>query len=305
LHPDYASTRYAIARAKEAGTQCVGVQHHHAHMASCMAENGLMERVIGVTFDGTGYGLDGAIWGGEFLIGDYASFKRAAHLRYVALPGGESAVREPWRMAVAHLLDADAHCTALEQRIGSASIRLIRTMIARRLNSPMTSSAGRLFDAVAALIGIRDRVSYEGQAAMQLEWAAGSIEAQEPYPFELDPAARAEDAALVVDTRPIIRAICRDMEDKTTASIISRRFHSTLARMIFSVCMKLRTHYRVEAVVLSGGTFMNAILTIEATTLLEGNGFRVYRHKLVPSNDGGLSLGQLAVAAARSEVAKT
>jgi hydrogenase maturation protein HypF len=302
LHPDYASTRYAVARAKKQGIKLIAVQHHHAHMASCMAEHGLNERVIGVSFDGTGLGLDGAIWGGEFLVGDYRSFHRAAHLRYVAMPGGECAVREPWRMAVAHLLDAGIECPALEQRISPASTKLIRTMIDRGLNSPLTSSAGRLFDAVAALIGVRDRVSFEGQAAMEMEWLATTAKSDEIYPFELISPSKGNAVPIIIDTRPMIVAICRDADGEKRIGIISRRFHSTLATIIASVCMRVSKEHGARAVVFSGGAFMNAILTIDAIRLLEREGFRAYRHRLVPPNDGGLSLGQLAVAASQSTV---
>ena len=172
LHPDYASTRYALKREAAGQIKCLGVQHHHAHMASCMAEHGLAGPVIGVTLDGTGLGTDGKIWGGEFLVGDYRSFRRAAHLRYVGLPGGEQAVREPWRMAAAHLADAGVTCATFENRMAGAALRTVRQMLERGFNCPLTSSAGRLFDAVASLAGVRDRVSYEGQAAMELEWMA-------------------------------------------------------------------------------------------------------------------------------------
>ena len=155
-------------------------------MAACMAEHGLTEPVIGVTFDGTGYGTDGAVWGGEFLIGDYRNFRRAAHLRYVGLPGGDQAIREPWRMAVAHLADADCNSPSLGARILPSQIRFIDKMLERRLNTPWTASAGRLFDAVAALAGVRDRVSYEGQAAVELEWLAEGTPPDGAYPFDVD-----------------------------------------------------------------------------------------------------------------------
>jgi hydrogenase maturation protein HypF len=299
LHPDYASTRYAIQRAREQNLRPIAVQHHHAHMASCMAENGLNERVIGVSFDGTGFGLDGAIWGGEFLVGDFKSFKRAAHLRYVAMPGGERAIREPWRMAVAHLLDAQAYCAVVERRIPAASVHLMHTMIDKRLNSPMTSSAGRLFDAVASLIGVRDQASYEGQAAMQLEWLASSAEMAGTYPFELNLPPNGDEAPIVVDTRPMIAAICRDINSDKTSENTARQFQSTMTRLITDVCIRLRNASGLDGVVLSGGTFMNALLSTEASELLQREGFRVYRHQSVPPNDGGLCLGQLAVAASQ------
>jgi len=295
LHPNYASTHYARERAASEGWSLVAVQHHHAHMASCMAENGLRETVIGVTFDGTGYGLDGALWGGEFLVGDYRQFRRAAHLRYVGMPGGDRAVREPWRMALAHLEDAGAEAPFLENRQSSTVWRALRQMLERRFNTPPTSSAGRLFDAVAALAGVRDRVSYEGQAAMELEWLATEIPPDGSYPFEL------AESPLVIDTRPLIRAVVRDANRQVAAGRIGRRFHSTLVEIIAAVCDRLRRTTGLDAVVLSGGVFMNALLTGEARARLEGEGFRVSCHRLVPPNDGGLSLGQLAVAAAQGD----
>jgi len=297
LHPDYISTRYAGRRAASEGLELVPVQHHHAHMASCMAENGLNERVIGVSFDGTGFGLDGSVWGGEFLVGDYKTFRRGAHLRYVAMPGGERAIREPWRMAVAHMLDAQTGCASFERRVPSASIKLVQAMIAKRVNSPLTSSAGRLFDAVASIIGLRDQVSFEGQAAMQLEWEASAAQSDSTYPFELIMPTNPGADAIVIDTRPMIAAICKDADSEKSVGIISRQFHLSLAKMIACGCMSLRNEFGLEAVVLSGGAFMNALLTTEASALLKRRGFRVYRHRVVPPNDGGLSLGQLAVAA--------
>jgi hydrogenase maturation protein HypF len=309
LHPDYASTRYARQRrgaeaegqsCPDAGVQLFAVQHHHAHMASCMAEHGLLEPVIGVTFDGTGYGTDGAIWGGEFLVGDYRQFRRAAHLRYVGMPGGDQAIREPWRMALAHLVDASARDDLLAGRVPALARRTARTMIERRFNTPLTSSAGRLFDAVAALTGLRERVSFEGQAAMELEWLVAEAVTDGTYPFDLTETAEGDppEPTLVVDTRPIIRGIARDARQGTDASLIARRFHSTMVELIASVCDRLRQATGLEVVVLSGGVFMNALLTHEARASLQRAGFRVYCHRLVPTNDGGLSLGQLAVAAA-------
>lgn len=295
MHPDYASTRYASRRATEQTLPTVPVQHHHAHMASCMAEHGLDEPVIGVTFDGTGFGSDGAIWGGEFLVGDYQSFERAAHLRYVAMPGGDQAAKEPWRMAAAHLVDAQANCNSYERRVPTVSLRTIRRMIERQFNSPMTSSAGRLFDAVASLAGLRDSVSHEGQAAMQLEWLASRVGPEQAYRFELDK----PGSSIVIDTRPLIRAVGQDVDRGVEAAHIARRFHSTLAHIVREVCLLLRETSKIDKAVLSGGVFMNALLTAEATALLEQKGFEVFRHEKVPPNDGGLSLGQLAVAASR------
>jgi hydrogenase maturation protein HypF len=303
LHPDYASTRYALRRGEIEGVQLSAVQHHHAHMASCMAEHGLDETVIGVTFDGTGFGTDGAVWGGEFLIGDFLQFHRAAHLRYVGMAGGEQAIRQPWRMAVAHLIDSAIECAPLKDRLPAVTLKTVERMIERRFNTPLTSSAGRLFDAIAALAGVRDHVSYEGQAAMQLEWLATNVEPDESYPFSMDESpASSDESSLVIDTRPLIRAVAVDVRKGTSAAIIARRFHSALVELIHSVCRKIRSRTGIETVVFSGGVFMNALLSTEANHRLTEDGFRVHRHCLVPPNDGGLSLGQLAVAARRAAV---
>jgi hydrogenase maturation protein HypF len=295
LHPDYASTRYAEQHARARPT--LAVQHHHAHVASCMAENGLDEPVIGVAFDGTGYGTDGTIWGGEFLVGDYVGFRRAAHLRPVVLPGGEQAIREPWRMAAAYLLDAGLDLAPLAGTVPATAVAAVERIIARRFNSPPTTSAGRLFDAVAALAGVRRRVSYEGQAAIELEWLATGVEPDGIYPFEVQ--AGTSGSTLVLDTRPMIAEIAEDLRRGVSLSAIARRFHSTLVEAIARLCGSLRAETGLDAVALSGGVFLNALLSAEAAARLEGDGFRVYRHRRVPPNDGGLCLGQLAVAAAR------
>jgi hydrogenase maturation protein HypF len=296
-HPDYASTRYAQERRTREGSALLAVQHHHAHLASCMAENGLFEPVIGVTFDGTGFGTDGAVWGGEFLIGDYRTFRRAAHLRYVGMPGGEQAIRQPWRMALAHLVDAGAECRTVMARHSHRETRIIKTMLDRRINTPLTSSAGRLFDAIAALAGVRGTATYEGQAAVELEWLASGVAPDNSYPFEL--IEDANDGTLVVDTRPLVRAVAHDTGHATEVARIARRFHTTLAEIIAVVCLRLHTTTGIGAVALSGGVFLNALLTHDVMSRLGQEGFRVFRHQLVPPNDGGLSLGQLAIAANR------
>lgn len=292
-HPDYVSTRYAQERATREGLPLFTVQHHHAHLASCMAENGLGEPVIGVSFDGTGYGTDGTIWGGEFLVGDERSWRRAAHLRYVGLPGGDRAIREPWRMALAHLTDAGAELPELTSRLSPVEVATVRRMLERGINTPSTSSAGRLFDAVAALAGVRHRVSYEGQAAVELEAMATGPAPDIAYPLSLD----TSSSLIVVDTRPLIGAVAADVTNGVTASRIARRFHTTMIEVIATVCGRLRQETGIGTVVLSGGVFLNALLTAEAVRRLEEMGFRALRHRLVPPNDGGLCLGQLAVAA--------
>jgi len=300
LHPDYASTRYALDRGTREGIACMGVQHHHAHMASCMAENGLSGPVIGVCFDGTGFGTDGAIWGGEFLVGSYESFRRAAHLRYVGMPGGDRAVREPWRMALAHLVDAGCGTRQLESRqITPLEIRTAKTMLARGFNTPRTSSAGRLFDAVAALAGVGERVSFEGQAAIRLEWLALDEAPAGTYPFGITAVEEDGDETLVIDTRPLIAAVDRDVAEGVPGTRIARILHSAVAELIAEVCCRLRAATGLGEVVFSGGVFLNALLSSEAGRSLGTKGFRVYQQRLVPPNDGGLSLGQIAVAAAR------
>lgn len=292
LHPDYASTRYALEQGKAHGIQTIAVQHHHAHMASCMAENGITERVIGVTFDGTGLGTDGAIWGGEFLAGDYSGFERMAHFRYVPIAGGDQAIREPWRMALAHLIDSGADCALLEARISQSKLRTIRQMIERKFNSPPTSSVGRLFDAVASIAGVRDFVSFEAQAAMELEYLSMQAPSGGAYSIDFD------EASGEVDTRPMIREIVRDLRSGETRELIARKFHTTLIEVIARVCVSIRQRTSLAKVVLSGGVFMNAILLAESVERLEAEGFEVFFHRQVPPNDGGLSLGQLAIAAA-------
>jgi hydrogenase maturation protein HypF len=287
LHPDYPSTRYAFERG---GVRRIAVQHHHAHMASCMAENSLVEPVIGVTFDGTGYGTDGTIWGGEFLIGDYRGFRRAAHFEDVPMPGGEAAIREPWRMAAAVLAKAGEDDALLRPRIPGRSLDLLRQLMNRGVNCPRTSSCGRLFDGVSSLLGVRDRVSYEGQAAIELEWLARKSSARGVYPVET-----ARDAVAIA---PIISGIARDLRAGVCPADVARRFHSTIVEAIRVVCVRLRDESGLDRVVLSGGCFMNEILLTEASASLQREAFRVYRHRQVPPNDGGLCLGQLAVAAA-------
>lgn len=303
LHPDYASTSYAVRRAAAEGLRLLAVQHHHAHVASGMAEHGLTGSVIGVAFDGTGYGTDAAIWGGEFLIAEYADFYRAAHLRYVGLPGGDAAIREPWRAAVAHLVDAGCDPSRLLASIPPTAIRTARQMLERGFNSPRSSSMGRLFDAVAAIAGLRTHASYEGQAAIELEFQAMNTEAQTPYPFEIASSSGEDNQPrFEVDTRPMIRGVAEDAISGCAIPLIARRFHSTAVEIVSSVCSRLRERWKLERVVLSGGVFMNGLLSNQVMQRLRAEGFLTYQQQVVPCNDGGLSFGQLAVAAARDSV---
>jgi hydrogenase maturation protein HypF len=292
LHPDYSSTSYALERSSNTGIRVRGVQHHHAHMASCMAENGVAEPVIGVCFDGTGFGLDGTIWGGEFLVGDYRGFRRAGHLRSVAMPGGEMAVRQPWRMSLAHLVDAGCLEDA-RLPVPIAEVRIVCSMLEKRFQAPLTSSIGRLFDAVAGLLGLRLSVSYEGQAAAELEWLASVEDCSGHYPFEIE-----AGSARILDMRPLIRAVVADIANGVSQARIARRFHDTIVEMVAAMCRLLREETGLRAVVLSGGVFLNALLTQLVDDRLSREDFVVYQHHLAPTNDGGLALGQVAVAAA-------
>ncbi len=303
LHPGYASTTYARDRGRESSLQLLAVQHHHAHIASGMAEHRLSGPVIGVAFDGTGLGTDGKIWGGEFFIAGYRSFQRVAHLRYVGLPGGDAAIREPWRSAVAHLIDAQCHSASLAEQVGSEAFKTIQQMIDRQFNTPLTSSMGRMFDAVAALIGVRTHISYEGQAAVELELLAIGTPHDLSYPFELDESRDLDGrSCLQIDTRPLIRAIIDDISAAVEPKLIARRFHSTVVQMMKVVCQKLRRDFGIEEVVFSGGVFMNSLLSQEALQELTADRFRVYLQHRIPCNDGGISFGQLAIAAAQDQV---
>jgi hydrogenase maturation protein HypF len=294
LHPNYFSTRWALA---QSGLGQIGVQHHHAHIASCMAENLLEGRVIGVALDGTGYGADGRIWGGEVLLSDYAGFERAAHLAYVPLPGGEAAIREPWRMAVSYLV-RHFGCDFVRELplvadIPEKNLNVLFRMMEQGINSPLTSSCGRLFDAVAALAGIRRHVNYEAQAAIELEMAIGNSCDENAYPFDLV----AEGEGWIIDTRRLFEALLRDIADGVPVGNISRRFHNGLVEVLAEVASRLRERSGLERVCLSGGTFQNVYLFERLCARMRKNGFQVFTHSEVPPGDGGLSLGQALVAA--------
>ena len=294
LHPDYFSTRFAEDRDD---LPRLAVQHHHAHLASCLAEHGVEEEAIGVIFDGLGYGADGRIWGGEFLIGNAVGYRRAGHFAYLAMPGGDAATREPLRMAVSLLHQAYGRQLPelpLLERIEPPALQLYLQMIDKGLNAPLASSCGRLFDAVAALVGIRDRVSYEGQAALELEMAAAPDEAG-GYPYDV----REEVGLLVFDPAAMTRAIVADLQAGVGAGVVSARFHNTLAWMVAEVCALLRNASGIGRVALSGGVFQNRLLTETVVPLLERAGFQVFRHCRVPPNDGGLTLGQAVIAGAQ------
>jgi len=289
LHPDYPSTGYA--RDLD-GVDLIGVQHHHAHIASCLADNGLAGPVIGVAFDGLGLGTDGTAWGGEFLVADLTGFVRVAHLSQVRMPGGDVATRQPWRMAAAHLDAAYGGewpaGLAVAARQGDRWEQVLSVGRAG-LNAPLTSSAGRLFDAVSALLGLRDSVTYEGQAAIELEHVA---DAGETGSYQM------AFADGVVDAGGVVRALVDDLVRGVAVPTLAARFHNSLAASALEVCRVLRDEHGLSTVALSGGVFQNGLLLTRCLELLQADGFTVLTHRQVPCNDGGISLGQAAVAAA-------
>ena len=298
-HPDYLATRYALRRD---GVH-IPVQHHHAHLSSCLAEHKHPpgEPVIGVIFDGTGLGPDGAIWGGEILLGDYAQYTRLGHLRYVPLPGGDAATLRPYRTALAHLWNAGLPWD--EDLAPTAAARpeertIIRQQLEKQLNAPLTSSMGRLFDAVAALVGVLQIVTYEAQAAIVFEAAIepAELNAASAYPFDLLSAADSA-APFLIDPAPTLCAVLDDVRAGVSVSRIAARFHAGAAAMIRDACLLARQQTAVQHVALSGGVFQNNALHRLAVDRLEEAGFTVYTHVLVPPNDGGLALGQAAIAA--------
>src|SRR5690606_26522259 len=283
-HPEYLSTKYAL----DQDLPAVAVQHHHAHIASCMADNGASGPVIGVAFDGTGFGTDGTLWGGEFLIADLHGFERAGHLEPVPMPGGAAAIREPWRMAAAYGVP-DSLPVARRPEWPTVS-----SMARRRVNAPLTSRMGRLFDAVAAALCLRDRVNYAGQAAIVLEQLA-------------DPSERASYKTSFQGEKPftvagadLINAVVADIDANVPAPVIAARFHNGVAALILDAASRLRATTGLETVALSGGVFQNMFLLERAVSGLEAAGFEVLTHHRVPPTDAGISLGQAAVAASHS-----
>lgn len=301
LHPECLATRYAHQRARRQGLPVHLVQHHHAHIASCLADNewGLdAGAVIGVAFDGTGLGPDGTIWGGEFLIAGYRGFERYGHLGHIPLPGGDEAVRNPYRTALAGLifygLTGRIPRLASLSDIPQAEARVIVRMIERGLNTPRSSSCGRLFDAASALLGVCRRASYEGQAAVELETAAADIDCaqMDPYPFVIE----SSPEGRTITIGPLLEAIVDDLVAQRPVEAISAAFHRTVAEMIVSVCSLAREERGLDTAALSGGCFQNRLLLRLTVSGLEERGFRVLVHRQVPCNDGGISLGQAAVA---------
>ena len=305
LHPDYRSTRWALAQTH---WRAVAVQHHHAHIAACMAENGLEGEVIGLALDGTGYGADGAIWGGEALVASYAGFRRVGQIEYLPLPGGAAAIREPWRMGLAWLLHAfgpgwQRLDVPFVRGLEPEKARVVARMIARKIHCPQTSSCGRLFDAVAALTGVCQRVSYEAQAAMELETLAsraaagsGAPRAGPGYPMALE----RHDGRWQMGITPLVRAVVADLQKGTEAGAVAWRFHAGLAESWIAMAEAVRRDTGLGRVCLSGGSCNNRLLAERMETGLQERGFEVFVHRQVPPGDGGLCLGQALVAAAQA-----
>jgi len=298
MHPDYLSTQFAREMIGETSARLVPVQHHHAHIASGMADNGLDAPVIGVAFDGTGYGTDGRIWGGEFLVADYRASRRAGQLEYLPLPGGAQTIRKPYRTAIGYLLALlgetalNADLPVLRQA-GEAEISVIRQQMAKGLNSPLTSSCGRLFDAVSALIGVRGEISYDAQAAVELEAVASDAPDESGvYPFSIEDSG----GVSVVKLADLFAALLADLRARLPPPVMAARFHNMVARIITETCRGLSAATGLERVVLSGGVFQNRMLLRKTVPLLEAAGLIVYTHRQVPTNDGGVSLGQAVIA---------
>jgi len=315
LHPDYLATKYA-RELGESGIKLIPVQHHHAHIASCMADNGLEGLVIGVAFDGTGMGEDGNIWGGEFLVADYRNFRRAGHLEYLPLPGGATAIRRPRRTAIGYILtllgdNALNHDLPVMKEADETEIEVIKRQVERKINSPLSSSMGRLFDAISALLGIKGEIDYEGQAAVELEMAAFSFVIAGPVPSEareLDEAISGDNESYpyrivedegvkIVHLGDLLSAVIEDLHQGISKGRISVKFHNTVARMINEMCHLIADETpMVSGVALSGGVFQNRLLLKRTVSLLESSGFQVFTHRQVPCNDGGISLGQAVIA---------
>jgi hydrogenase maturation protein HypF len=290
MHPDYYSTHYASYLGKELGIPVIKAQHHHAHIVSCMAEYGLAEKVIGISMDGTGHGTDGNTWGGEFLISDAGHFTRFTHFDYVPMPGGDKVAEEPWRMAFSYLfryfgdtLDYDS--IPLFRLIGQKDLTLVKQMILKDINCPLTSGAGRLFDAVSSLVGLCSRNTFDAEAPMRLE-SAIDYKTDECYPFCI------EKTVIFKDT---LQSLLYDLPH-SNISLIAAKFHNTIAQVILEVSEKMRKEFSLNKVVLSGGVFQNKYLLEKSVKKLLQNRFLVYTNHLVPSNDGGISLGQLVIA---------
>jgi len=299
MHPEYLSTKYALEVGLEPGLSLIPVQHHHAHIVSCLVENEVEKPVIGVAFDGTGYGTDGTIWGGEFLLADWRRFHRVGHLEYAPLPGGAAAIKKPYRMALSYLYTLLGEDFSMEglpiSKVNPVEFDVIKQQLKRGINSPLTSSAGRLFDAVSALAGVRGEIDYEAQAAIELEMLApdeaGEL-GRKSYPFSIVE----HQGMRVVKLGELFSTIVQDVKNQVPVCIISLKFHNTMAQMIAEMCKLIAKESGINKVALSGGVFQNRLLLKLAAGALQEEGFGVLTHRLVPCNDGGISLGQAVIA---------
>jgi hydrogenase maturation protein HypF len=299
MHPDYLSSRYALSLG---GVKHLPVQHHHAHIASCLAEHALPGKVIGIALDGTGFGTDGTIWGGELLIADLISSERVGHFKQYPLPGGQAAILNPARMALSILSDefgaeAEKMIRKFLPMIKGQERKMLAEIINRKLHSPLTSSAGRLFDAVAALLGLGGEVSYEGRAAVRLQTMVDKTVTRN-YSYEIHD----KNGILVLSFSATVRAILADLGRGRAGGRIAAMFHNTIAAALAEACGMIRKREGLNRVALSGGVFQNDFLLERLTNCLEEKKFNVYTNRLVPPNDGGISLGQAAVAVAREEM---
>lgn len=287
MHPDYLSTRYALQF--EGKLPVIRVQHHYAHIVSCMAENNITGPVIGIAFDGSGYGLDGTIWGGEILIADYSGFERKAHLEYLPMPGGELAIKKPFRLAIGYLysLFKDIPRLPFLSEVSEEEIETIKTQIDRNINTPITSSMGRLFDAVSSILNICKESSYEGQPAVELEMAGKDLETEGFYRWDI----ATENNSFIIRVKPLFEDILEEI-DKVPIDLISAKFHNTIAMMILNIAILLREETKINTVTLSGGCFQNRRLLKKTISLLREKKFQIITHHYLPCNDGGISLGQ-------------
>ena len=298
LHPDYFSTRFA-ENFQLPGISCklCRIQHHEAHIASVIADNGIKGDVIGVAFDGTGYGSDGNIWGGEFFVGDPKKFKRVAHLEYIQMPGGEKAISQPWRMAASYVYRAfgNKFPRSLTKRWRAKDLAIVKAMIDKGINSPLTSSAGRLFDAAGSLVLAKDVISKEAELPIELErLSSGSVCGG--YGFDI----LSGKEGYIIDTFSVIREVVKEMAKKSDKSLVACKFHNTIADIILKVSLRLRRRFKLDRVVLSGGVFQNKLLSAKAVKALTAHGLKVYTHSGVSTNDSGIPIGQIAIANARA-----
>jgi len=302
LHPEYLSTKYAKQLLEnDSSLTGIPVQHHHAHIASCMLDNHIEERVIGVAFDGLGFGIDGNLWGGEFLTADFKGFHREAHFKYIPTPGAVQAIKEPYRMAVAYLLttygeDFNKLNIGFLKRIGQKKIAVIKEMIFKGINSPVTSSVGRLFDAVSSLLGICDIITYEGQAAIELEMAVSSPYVYNSRRIEYNYIIENKNDMYIIEPEVIISGIVEDIKKDIPQGFISLKFHNTIVNIIVDACVKIREKTDIKNVALTGGVFQNIFLLKRTMAQLQNRGFIVFTHHRVPTNDGGISVGQAVIA---------